>query len=305
MSTDFYASEFPNRKRPSQRNITEQNESPKEPIEQPTVNNKSIDNLPPVPQDYEVPTEIANAAPVDTEISQQQVDIEQSQQQPIKEVEPDHKASFRELREAKQRAERERDELLKIMQQQYQQQSVKQEPAKEEDDFDINPDDLVEGKHLKKYVAEVKKLKKELHQQHQQYQVTDQRSKLRNDFNDFDKVVNEESLAMLQSKFPAVYNTLNASSGSLYDTGASAYTMIKQLGVYKEDTFEEDRKRVAMNAAKPKPLASLSPQKGDSPLSNANAFAQGFTPDLAKQMWKETQEAMGNKSSATNWYIKK
>lgn len=298
---------------------------PPEPTEQPKAEQTNqtqgngIDSLPPIPQDYEMPMEVGEAAPQEQPVLQQLAEeapqsglnLASNAPQPKQvEEEPEYKASFRELREAKLKAERERDEAIRIIQEQFKQQQNpvvdKLSATEEEFDLDVNPDDLVEGKHLKKYVAEVKKLQKELQQQKQQTVVTDQRTKLRNDYNDFDKVVNEESLYMLQSRYPAIYNTLNASSGSLYDTGVSTYTMMKQLGLYKEDNYVADRLKAQQNAAKPKPLASISPQKGDSALSNANAFANGLTADLSRNLWKETQEAMGNKTSAThNWYLKK
>jgi hypothetical protein len=52
-----------------------------------------------------------------------------------------------------------------------------------------------------------------------------------------------------------------------------------------------DKLRAQKNAAKPKPLASVNPQQGDSPLSKANAFANGLTDDLKKQLRKEMEDA--------------
>jgi hypothetical protein len=38
-------------------------------------------------------------------------------------------------------------------------------------------------------------------------------------------------------------------------------------------------------------MASISPQQGDSPLTKANAFANGeLTPELKAQLWKETNQ---------------
>ena len=39
----------------------------------------------------------------------------------------------------------------------------------------------------------------------------------------------------------------------------------------------------------------MSPQQGDSPLSRANAFANGLTPELRVQLIKEMEEARKNR----------
>jgi len=52
---------------------------------------------------------------------------------------------------------------------------------------------------------------------------------------------------------------------------------------------------VQANTAKPRPLTSVSPQSGESPLSRANAFAEGLTPELKKNLFKEMQEAKKNR----------
>jgi len=67
--------------------------------------------------------------------------------------------------------------------------------------------------------------------------------------------------------------------------------MVKKLGIYKPDNYEKDRAHVATNANKPRSSASISPQQGDSPLSNANAFADGLTPELKKKLYAEMLEA--------------
>ena len=67
--------------------------------------------------------------------------------------------------------------------------------------------------------------------------------------------------------------------------------MIKQMGVYKEDKFSQDRARAEVNAGKPRPLTSMSPQQGDGPLSKANAFDNGLTDELKESLLKEMNDA--------------
>ena len=63
------------------------------------------------------------------------------------------------------------------------------------------------------------------------------------------------------------------------------------MGIYREDNYSKDRDKAQSNASKPKPLASVSPQQGDSPLSRANAFANGLTDELKSQLRKEMEQA--------------
>jgi hypothetical protein len=66
---------------------------------------------------------------------------------------------------------------------------------------------------------------------------------------------------------------------------------IKKLGIYTEDTYQADRERAQNNANKPRPLASVSPQQGESALSHANPFAGGLTPELKTSLLKEMEAA--------------
>ena len=84
-------------------------------------------------------------------------------------------------------------------------------------------------------------------------------------------------------------------STSFRAKAVSAYKHIKKLGLYTEDTYQADRDLAQRNAAKPKPLVSVSPQQGDSPLSRANAFANGLTPELQKQLRQEMEDARKNR----------
>ena len=68
--------------------------------------------------------------------------------------------------------------------------------------------------------------------------------------------------------------------------------MVKQYGLDTPKPNYDAEKAIAQrNAAKPKPLASVSPQQGSSPMSQANAFANGMTKDLKAQLLKEMRDA--------------
>lgn len=164
--------------------------------------------------------------------------------------------------------------------------SVKNQP--EEDlSLDVNEGDLVEGKHLSKVDKRIQKLENQLRQYEQITTIETVKSRLKTQYPDWDKVFNEENLARLEVEYPEIAHTLNASS-DVYKSGVSAYTMIKKLGIVSgDDSYLHDKLLAQKNASKPKSLASISPQQGSSPLSKANAFANGLTDDLKSQLLKE------------------
>ena len=208
--------------------------------------------------------------------------LEQVQEEP-KKVGPQE--SFSRLR-------KERDEYAKRLAayeaQPKQEQYKPQQQAKAR--LQVNDDDLMEGKHLKQVDDEVQQLRQELYEQRQYNTKQLAQAQLRAKFSDFDKVVTEDNIELLQYEYPELANTLNSST-DLYSTAVSAYTMIKKLGISQEQqsrvTTMADKAQAQKNAAKPKSVASVSPQQGDSPLSNASAFANGLTEDLKKQMVQE------------------
>ncbi len=197
--------------------------------------------------------------------------------------------NMRNLRESKIRAERERDELLKRVSAIEEANKPKEAPPVE--DFSIAPDDLVEGKHLSRYDRKIKELESKLQNYQQQTTATAVEAKLYSQYPDFNSVVTEENVKMLGSLHPEIAQTIN-SSGDLYNKAVSAYTLIKKLGITPQNTYDAERARAQENASKPRPLASVSAQQGDGPLTKANAFADGLTEDLKKQLHKEMVEAI-------------
>ena len=200
--------------------------------------------------------------------------------------------NFKTLRDNSDRLERERNEAIAKLSE-YERQKVAIAPTvKESDDYGlgIGDDDLAEGKHLNKINAHIKKLEEQVNNYQRQSSEIGVETKLKQRYADFDKVVSKENIDLLRSLHPEIAQTINSSS-DLYSKAVSAYTMIKKLGIIKEDSFQQDRELAQKNTAKPKPLTSVSPQQGNSPLSNANAFANGLTDDLKKQLYREMIDA--------------
>jgi hypothetical protein len=186
------------------------------------------------------------------------------------------------LREAKIKAEKEKAELaIKLVELQKQQQTTQEQREYGDDDF-------IEGKHLKK---EIQDLKTQIESFKVQQKAQSDETRLKHTYNDFDKVVNKENIEKLKEIDPETAETIANSNASLYARGSAAYKRIKELGIISEDVFIDQKQKANSNASKPRPVNSISPQQGDSPLSMANAFANGLTDDLKKQLWKEMQES--------------
>lgn len=225
-------------------------------------------------------------------VENQTEEVEAPQHVPVKQAaEKSVEKNWTVLREKAERAERERDEAIRYIKE-MQARPQTAEPETEEDlSVSVEEDALVEGKHLSKVSKQIKQLKEQLKQQQQQNTLSATEMKLKSQYPDFDAIVSKENLENLRFAYPEIANTINSST-DLYSKAVSAYTMIKKLGIVQSDSFQEEKELVQKNAAKPRPLASVSPQQGDSPLSKANAFASGkLTDELKKQLYREMMES--------------
>ncbi len=219
--------------------------------------------------------------------TQNEQDLFQNQLQVAKPSEKAPLQSFRELREAKKRAE-EREAELERKLKAYE--SASQKSQYEEPEYEVGSDDLVEGKHLNKYNKQIQRQQQEIEALKQQNQQAQFRTQLLQEMPDFFKVVSKENSEMLEMKYPDIARSLNSSTDA-YSTAKAAYNIIKELRLNVEDNYQQEKAIVQKNAAKPRPLASMSPQQGDSPLSKANAFANGLTDELKTQLRKEMESA--------------
>lgn len=184
-----------------------------------------------------------------------------------------HVQNWRALREAKERAERERDEIIAQMQ--------KGSPQQQQEELSYNDDDLIEGKHLKQSMSKTDRRIQQLEGQLIEAQI-------RAKFPDFDKVVTQETLGMLKDTDPELAESL-AANRNLYSQAVAAYKSIKRYGLHGND-YVREKETVNTNVSKPRTVTSLSPQQGDSPLTRANAFANGLTDDLKKQLYQEMKD---------------
>lgn len=228
----------------------------------------------------------------------QEVDRE-SREQPVKPAQENtferNARAMRELKEKAEkerlRAEKERDEALRRareLEEKYAHPTQKVDSNDE--DFSIGEDDLVEGKHVKKIQQYVKKLENKLNQYEQRSSNQTLQDRIRYDYPDFNKVVTPENIELLKHLRPRQAQLLDSST-DLYATAASAYEMIKEYGIYQEPSVARDRESAQKNLSKPKPTNAISPQRGNSPLTKAHDFANGFNKDTASALYKEMLEA--------------
>lgn len=224
---------------------------------------------------------------------EQQTEVEEVVQAQSQE-ETSQARNFRQLRESKERAERERDEAYRMLREvEFRKQQAPQQQEEENLDFSIAPDELAEGKHLSKVDKKIKKLEQQIqsYQRRSYEDITEAR--IKSQYPDFDKVVSQDNINSLRNSYPELADTLNSST-DLYTKAISAYTLIKKLGIQPDRSYDMDKEIAQRNAAKPRPLTSVSPQQGESPLTKANAFANGLTEDLKLQLLKEMQDVRRN-----------
>ncbi len=215
------------------------------------------------------------------------------QQEPVETIESVKAMNYRMMREAKERAERERDEALRFAAS-----FQKQTPVQKDEDEDyleglgIDNDGLAEGKHLRQVLKEVRDLKKELNSYKKSSTMDTVEVKLKSQYPDLDKVLTTENINQLSSMNPDLAEMIN-NTPDMYKRAKLAYDMVKQFGIYKDKSYDEDKVIAQKNASKPRPLSSVSPQQGDTPLSKANAFANGsLSKEIKNQHYREMIEAM-------------
>ena len=118
-------------------------------------------------------------------------------------------------------------------------------------------------------------------------------AKIKSELPDFDAVVNSENINRLNQEFPEIATTLRDTK-DLYSKATAAYKIMKKFGIYRDKTYDHEKAIAMKNVAKPRTVTSLNPQQGDSPLSKANAFANGLSKDLQAQLLKEMSNARKN-----------
>lgn len=123
----------------------------------------------------------------------------------------------------------------------------------------------------------------------QQVQKTTAEYKLKAQYPDFDRVVNDATISALKEKYPSLAYTIGqAYEHDQFNGAAAAYDAIKNMGIYHEDTYALDRERAQLNAGKPRMSQSVATAKPNSPIAAANAFSDELkSEEYKKNLFKE------------------
>jgi hypothetical protein len=251
--------------------------------------------------DNDVQDSVQNGNPT-SELAQNDLEPAPIQQsKPVKKTPAD---SFRELAQRTEKAERERDELLRKLYEREasndvarsKQQRIDQPQPDEDFNIDAADDDLAEIKHVKSLAEQVKILKRQAAEERVRREEEQEKSrlitienKIKSQYPDFDKVVSGDNIELLKYRDPEFTSGLDFKKNP-YATAISTYLAIKESGIYQGNDYAAEKKRVQENISKPRLSPAVSStQSGDSPLSKANAFSNGLTPELQAQLRKEME----------------
>jgi hypothetical protein len=219
--------------------------------------------------------------------------------------------SWKEVRLAKEKAEQQAKELMsKVIAMQEaqlrsQQQAQQPKPVEVKEWYDeLPPEDLTENKHIQRMAQDMRNMKAQLEEQRQitlkqQQEARDAAAvaRAKSQYPDMDKVVNKETIDALIELYPTEALEIEAIPNK-YTQSVLAYTTIKNLGIYKptenqmkKPAYESDILRAKVNAAKPRPMASVNPQQGESPLSQVNGFINGYASEDMQAKYRAEMKA--------------
>lgn len=222
-------------------------------------------------------------------------DINKSESSDVDKEEKNHttKQNFDTLRKIKQKAEKERDEAYRRIKE-LETKSLESPPKPESPDEDLNinvdDDDFVDGRQMSKVDKKIRKLEEKLLAYEGKIILSQAETRLKVKYPDFGKIVNKETVDMLNEAYPEIAETLR-SSQDLYNKGVAAYTMIKRLGL--NIGASDDSPSVENNMRKPKVGAAVNSRSGSNPLSYANEYSKDISGDRKKELYKEMLRAAG------------
>lgn len=189
--------------------------------------------------------------------------------------ESDQAHNFKELRNSLKKQKRENQYLRQRMEE------LAHAIEKPKNRYDSSDDDELITK--KDFKAQMSAIENYLNSQKQQ-QIS---SALKAKFPDFDQVVSVENVEYLQENEPELARSLQSLKDDPYALGVAAYKLLKRSDVYQDRQVLSDKKRATDNLKKPASQSTIA----RSPISEANKFAQGLTPELKKQLYEEMRSA--------------
>lgn len=113
---------------------------------------------------------------------------------------------------------------------------------------------------------------------------------IRYKYPDYDQVVNTKTIERLKQEDPYLAYSIGSNPDS-YSQSIAVYNAIKRYGLATDD-YQKHKELAHNNVNKPRPSNAVAPQRGESPLSHAHAFADGpLTDQQLDALRKEMDEA--------------
>jgi len=199
--------------------------------------------------------------------------------------------NFKKLREANQELERK----LALMEQTIGNSAGKSAEAEPSlDELDLRDDDIAEGKHYKALKREVRQLNEAVAKANAEREKLAAEARLRATYPDIFNIVTQDNMEELAKIEPELVESI-VTSPKTYSQHIAAYKLIKKSNIGALDPYADDKARAQKNMAKPKSAATVAPRMGESPLSDAERFQNGMTPEIQAQLLREMNEAIANR----------
>lgn len=195
--------------------------------------------------------------------------------------------NFKKLREANLELERKIAQMEQAL-------GKPPKPEPSLDELDLRDDDIAEGKHYKALKREVRQLNEAVAKANAEREKLAAEARLRANYPDIFSVVTKDNMEELAKVEPELVESI-ITSPNTYSQHIAAYKLIKKYGIGTQDPYAEDKARAQRNMAKPKSAATVAPRMGESPLSDAERFQNGMTPELQAQLLREMEEAIANR----------
>lgn len=236
--------------------------------------------------------EVATQETVDDESMQSQeestVDIEAQRREEIKD------RDFRAMRQRQKELEweiKQRDEMLKLMQQQQQVYAPKQVEEPEDADEDYIPAGRVKGiarKTMQPLEQKIQELESKLAQQEQNKLIQN----LRTQYSDFDDVVNVDTLEILEKQEPELAATIAQIKDS-YKMGLQSYKFIKALNLAEKVPDARRKKEVNQRIEKNAKTVQSPTAYDKRPIAQAYVSTQADNKRLYEEMMGYAAKANG------------
>lgn len=235
------------------------------------------------------------------EVSQEPEQTQQPVEAALSPNESIESINFRKMREdrerekeARIRAEYESDRMREYINSLETQKQKANEPEALEDDYVEYKDFKNVKENQRKQAEQVSAYEKALIRQEQQLA----KMRLLSEFKDYDSVVTQENLDILERNHPEVAPAI-INAASEYDCGKAAYLFVKKF-VKENQSRAHANQTVRQNLAKPMPAASVAAQDGNSPLNHVNNYAKdysniNFNDDYWENLRKEKEAAIRSK----------